>query len=134
MLVDLGNNAPQIPSEMLDSIHADYTERFWLERADIMVDAANHIQSIIMEAPHSLSAEQQAWFLSHYGEDVAGPIFDFFDRQQEQRKHIPEGFIECLAEFLELKKPTASHPGWTGLSQSLRATSYHLSVPGWCPG
>lgn len=95
---------PQIPSEMLDSIHADYTERFWLERADIMVDAANHFQSIIMEAPHNLSAEQKAWFLSHYGEDVVGPIFDSFDRQQEQRKHIPEGFIECLAEFLELKK------------------------------
>lgn len=95
---------PRIPSEMLDSIHANYTERFWRERADIMVDAANHIQSIIMEAPYHLSAEQQAWFLSHYGEDVVGPVFDFFDRQQQQRKHIPEGFIECLAEFLELKK------------------------------
>ena len=95
---------PQIPSEMLDSIHANYTERFWLERVDIMAYATRHSQTVIMEAPRNLSAEQQAWFLSYYGEDVVGPIFDIFDRQQQQRKHIPEGFIECLAEFLELKK------------------------------
>ncbi|MBL0665490.1 hypothetical protein JD488_02050 [Aeromonas jandaei] len=94
---------PQIPSEMLDCMHADAVDRFWCERADLMAYATSHIQSVIMESPHILSAEQRAWFVNHYGEDVVGPAFEFFDRQQK-REHIPEGFIECLAEFLELKK------------------------------
>lgn len=89
---------------MMDSMHAEYAERFWRERADIIVHAAKHIQSIIMEPPHILSSQQKAGFISQYGEDVVGPIFEFFDQQQQQRENIPEGFIECLAEFFELKK------------------------------
>lgn len=95
---------PQIPSGMIDSIHAEYAERFWCEKADRVIPAARHIQSLIMEKPHILSNHQKAWFVNKYGEDIVGPIFEFFDRQQQQRKHIPEGFIECLIEFLELKK------------------------------
>lgn len=95
---------PQIPSGMIDSIHAEYAERFWCEKADRVIPAARHIQSLIMEKPHILSNHQKAWFVNKYGEDIVGPIFEFFDRQQQQRKHIPEGFTECLIEFLELKK------------------------------
>lgn len=116
---------PQIPSDMLDSIHADYTERFWRERADIVGHAASHIQSTMMQAPHTLSNQQKAWFVSNYGEDVVGPIFEFFDRQQQRREHIPEGFIECLAEFLALKKTVCEPSEVAGFTAKIER--YQLS-------